>query len=235
MAMELYLAMTPGEVSGCHPLPKKIAWMACHFSPWSSGLSNLPTQLPEDSVLILDDSTPFREHDAAAIAAQLSQAVEQLRVRRILLDFQRPGVIPVQELAQKLAATLPCSMAVSAPYAQNLSCAVFLPPLPLNLSLEEQLAPYSGREIWLDIAPTCGELRIQTKGNAYIPMAADVFPRGRFHSDILHCRYTASITEDGVIFSLSRHWEELERLLDAAEKLGVTTALGLYQELSAYI
>lgn len=231
MAIACYLAMTPGEVAVCQQLPAKMAWMACHFSSSGPGISNLPHRLPDNAILILDDSTPFNGHDPAAVSRELSTAVERLDVHSVLLDFQRPDVPQVQELAEVLVTTLPCPAGVSAPYAQGLDCPVFLPPLPLNQCLQEYLSPYKERDIWLDMAPGCGQLHIRSQGNQYLPLPWDAFPPGPHRDDILHCRYATSVTEDGVTFSLSRGYEELEKLLEDAEKLGVSVAIGLYQEL----
>ena len=54
IGIRLNLAMTAAEL-GAAPLPSHPAWMACHFSPYSTGLTNLPPKLPQDSLLILND------------------------------------------------------------------------------------------------------------------------------------------------------------------------------------
>lgn len=234
MAIDCYLAMTPGEVSGCHPLPAKMAWMACHFSASGPGISNLPIFLPEDAILILDDSTPLNDHEISVISREMCHAVEQLGARSVLLDFQRSNVPQVQELAQMLVSALPCPVGVSATYARGLECPVFLPPLPLDQCLQEHLAPWQGREIWLDMAPGCGQYHIGFQGNQYLPLPPDAFPPGPFRDDMLRCRYATAVTGEGVTFSLFRGREELEKLLEDAQNLGVSTAIGLYQELASF-
>ena len=233
MAIACYLAMTPGEVSVCPQLPAKLAWMACHFSPSGPGISNVPDHLPDNAILILDDSTPFNGHDAAAISRELSQAVDRSGAQSVLLDFQRPDIPQVRELAEMLATALPCPVGVSAPYAHGIDCPVFLPPLPLDQCLQEYLYPYKGREVWLDMAPGCGQIHVQRQGNRYIPLPPDAFPPGPHRDDNLCCRYATSVTEDGVTFSLFRGYEELEKLLEDGEKLGISVAIGLYQELAS--
>ena len=42
MAIRQYLAMTAAEMTQAGSLPRHAAWMACHFSPYSTGLTNLP-------------------------------------------------------------------------------------------------------------------------------------------------------------------------------------------------
>ena len=71
MAIRPFLAMTAAEIRGTETLPPKTAWMACHFSPYSTGLSNLPKALPPGSMVILDDITPIHGHDSETIAALL--------------------------------------------------------------------------------------------------------------------------------------------------------------------
>lgn len=78
MAIRPFLAMTAAEIRGTETLPSKTAWMACHFSPYSTGLSNLPKDLPPGSMVILDDITPIHGHDAEAIAAQLRPRLEEI-------------------------------------------------------------------------------------------------------------------------------------------------------------
>ena len=46
MAFEHFLAMTSAEYGAAARLPRRLAWMACHFSPDHSGLCDLPEQLP---------------------------------------------------------------------------------------------------------------------------------------------------------------------------------------------
>ena len=58
MAIAPFLAMTAAETRNHSVLPPKIAWMACHFSPYGLGLSNLPQRLPPHALLLLDDITP---------------------------------------------------------------------------------------------------------------------------------------------------------------------------------
>ena len=63
MAITPFLAMTAAEMRNISVCPPKIAWMACHFSPYGLGLSNMPKDLPSNSLLIVDDYTPPSGHD----------------------------------------------------------------------------------------------------------------------------------------------------------------------------
>ena len=232
MEIEAYLAMTAAEMAFVRPLPSKIAWMSCHFSPYGKDLSNLPDSLPSGSLLVLDDSTPWSDHDGQQILAQLAQVIERNSCRGLLLDFQHPGVPGVAELATLLTGSLPCPVAVSEPYAVGLSCPVFLPPLPLGTGLSEYLQPWQGREIWLDIAPGCCEIRLSAKGSTTTPLPCSPPPETSHRDTMLHCRYTVDVCAEEAVFTLYRTREGLASLLEEAKSCGVTTAVGLWQELS---
>ena len=124
MALTLYLAMTCAEIQNCHSLPAHIAWMACHFSPYGNGLSNIPQQLPEDSVLILNDRIPPQGHDPKLVAAQLAQTAEKHSVARILLDFQRPDYDETAAVVSEVLQVAPCPTAVTPAYASQHTCPV---------------------------------------------------------------------------------------------------------------
>ena len=98
MAIAPFLAMTAAEICACPVLPPKIAWMACHFSPYGLGLSNLPKTLPPGSLLMVDDITPPHKHDPALIGKQLHSCVEALQCSAVLLDFQRIGSSQAQNI-----------------------------------------------------------------------------------------------------------------------------------------
>ena len=126
--------------------------MACQFSPWNQGLSNLPRTLPQGSLVILNDQSPICGHDSSRILRQLKELLEGNRCYGLLLDFERPGQEEAAAMAAALAEALPCPVGVSAAYADGLSTPVFLPPAPPDTPLGEYLAPWAGREIWLEAA-----------------------------------------------------------------------------------
>ena len=151
MALPLYLAQTAQEMAG-NPLAQGTAYLACHFSPGGQGLSNLPEWLPEGSMLILDDSNPMDGHDGSLILKQLTEIITRNNCESLLLDFQRQDVPGQWDLAKLLTGFLPCPVGVSELYAQGLSCPVFLPPVPPDRPFVDYLAPWQGREIWLEAA-----------------------------------------------------------------------------------
>lgn len=230
MAIRPFLAMTAAELRNCGTIPEQICWMACHFSPYGLGLSNLPRTLPPGSVLILDDITPIRGHSPEIIAVQLLQCVQALDCSGILLDFQRPDVTGTAALAKHLVQTLPCPVAVSEIYADGLDCPVFLSAPPCCVPLKEHIVPFRGREIWLELAMNAERLFLSPNGTEIcpLPLCQDA---GGFPEEHLHCHYRAESEDDCAKFTLWRTWEDLQSLLEEAASLGIGTAVGLYQEL----
>ena len=233
MSIHCYLAMTAAEFYSAEELPPHIAWMACHFSSYGTGLSNFPPPLPPGSMLIVNDRTPLHGHDPQQITDELSALAERIPDCRILLDFQRPDCREAEVLASTLPTQLSCPVGVSDRYAKDLSCPIFLPPPSLHIPLQDYLAPWAQREIWLEAATAQETLTVTQQGCQTDSQLLSNTPDGRFTEERLHCQYSTQIRKDSVIFTLRRDREQLDALLKEAEKLGVTTAIGLYQQLKA--
>lgn len=231
MSLPVYLAMTAAEFARCSALPPKCGYMACHFSPYGTGLSNLPRQLPPGSLLILNDRIPLSGHDGQVICHQLAQAVEEMKCDGVLLDFQRQDP-QAGSLAEKIAGSLPCPVAVTPAYTGNLDCPVFLMP-PVYQRLSKVLEGWAGREIWLELGQVSQVLTVTKSGCDISPLLPYEGEDGRFYADSLACRYTAQVKEQEVVFTLSRNRQCLDELLQQAEALGVRRAVGLYQELGS--
>lgn len=233
MALKLYLAMTGAEMQNCSEPPAHSAWMACHFSPYGSGISNVPPLLMPGSMLILNDRIPPQGHDPHLVAQQLAHVAVTLEATRVLLDFQRPGDPQTREIAEAVVTALPCPVGVTAQYASVLSCPVFLTPA-LNKPLADQLALWTDREVWLEAALDCQDAILTEAGCTF--MSADVPESPAYcHTDApLHCRYCISPEETCVRFTIWREWDHLQTLLQEAESLGVDCAVGLYQQLRNY-
>ena len=224
MAIAIHLAMTAAEFSTCAQLPERVAWLACHFSSSGPGLSNIPKSLPAHSLLMVDDSTPFQNHEPEHIIRQLREAVCALEAQAVILDFQRPYDKDVQTFVCKLQKELSCPVAAPPEYAQGDS-PVFLPPCPLNKPLKNHLAPYHGRSVWLDISPLPAKITVTPRGSHY-EVLQDISKLPHWEANLC-CHYNIDIEAERIVFTLDR---DLERWLTEAEKLGVSTAIGLYQE-----
>ncbi len=231
MSINCYLAMTAAEFSSAKDLPPHLGWMACHFSCYGTGLSNFPTTLPEGSIVIVNDCTPISGHDPQQIARELSSLAEKHSACAVLLDFQRPDCAQAASLVKTLITALPCPVGVSDCYGKDLSCPVFLPPPSLHTPLKAYLAPWSGREIWLDAALGYEEITVTAKGSQIQSQLPIDFPDTSFEDTRLHCRYNIAVNDDSAVFSLVRDKVCLDTLLQEAETLGVTLAVGLYQQL----
>lgn len=230
MEIMQYLAMTGAEYRGNQHLDFPMAWMACHFSPYSVGLSNLPDSLPKDSMLIVNDLTPIHGHDADIILPQLTQIIHNLQITKVLLDFQRPYHKELQRISQVLCKELPCPVAVSEAYATECNCPVFLSAPPLLCDLKSHLAPWEGREIWLEAATECACYTVTEDGCDATDCKLPEEPLP-FADDLLHVRYSITMEDDCVNFTVARDRQEVKDLLQEAVSLGVSTSVGLLQQL----
>lgn len=230
MAIDRYLAMTAAEIASITPLPGHLGYMACHFSPYSTGLSNLPGKLPPGAMLLLTDRTPIHGHDPEIIARQLSDTAARFQCRGILLDLQRSGDEETAQLVRYLVGALPCPVGVAQPYAAELDCPILLPPAPPDTPLQEHLAPWQGREVWLEAALDSLLLTLTREGSRFSPTAPAREPLPHWEPS-LHCHYRTEVRKDRVDFILGRTAEDLNALLEEAEALGVALVIGLYQEL----
>lgn len=231
MAIDRFLAMTAAEIQFCPRHCGPIAYLACHFSPYNRGLSNLPRELPRGSLLLLDDSTPICGHDPQLAAQQLAEAAKNPECRGVLLDFQRTHTEEAAAMAAFLCRALPCPVAVSSLYAGPLSCAVCVPPPDCHIPLEEHLAPWKGREIWLELALDGETIALSGEGAQFRPLTTIPQEEG-FFDPTLNCRYRIQQEKDRALFTLWRTKDSLRALEAAAEALGVTLTVGLWQELS---
>ena len=231
MALPLYLAMTGLEMAAGIEIPQHIARMSCHFSPSSQGLTNLPSSLPEGAILILDDRLPCQGHSPDLAAGQLREAVERLGCKEVLLDFQRPAEAESMAIVKAVLGALPCPAAVTEAYARELNCPVFLPPCPLHVPLEAHLAPWAGRDIWLEAALCQEDVIVRPEGVTYVPQFPPSHLEEGFYEESLCCRYRTTLTDSEIRFTLFDTRESLALKLEKARSLGVTKAVGLYQEL----
>lgn len=230
MAIAPFLAMTAAEMRNCTIFPRKIAWMACHFSSWNKELSNLPDTLPTGALLVVDDWEPLCHHDPEQILCQLAQWEDALQPGGILLDFQRPGSREVSELVKILAEGIRCPLIVSEAYATDTGAAVFLPPVPLSQTLEQYLKPWQGREIWLDLGCVGEVLYLNERGCRAEVVSGSFFPEAGISEKSLHCHYRIGTEADCAAFTLWRTAEDYRELLEEAETRQVAGVVGLYQE-----
>ena len=231
MVLPFYLALTAAEISLLSSLPERCAYMACHFSPYTEGISNLPDVLAPGSILILNDRMPCQGHSAGLVAQQLSDAVAHLECESVLLDFQRPPEPESRAMVHAITQALLCPVAVTESFSEGLSCPVFLAPCPLDMPIEQYLHPWSGREIWLEAALCQERITVTKSGTAYAPVFPTQQLEGGFYEKKLHCRYHSVVSTDSITFTLFDTFETLEEKLEHAQSLGVTRAVGLYQEL----
>lgn len=233
MDINCCIAMTAAELAGAKALPHSTGWMACHFSVWDNGLSNLPRTLPEKSVLIVDDSQPPAGHDPGRIAAQISELGDKLGFGSVILDFQKPGCPETAAIAQQLVQALSKPVCVAAPYAEALSCPVLVPSPAPHVPLERCLDPWKGRDIWLEATLEAERIAVTEQGSTVTPLPFAALEGGTFTELTLCCRYQIREFSDRVEFTLVRDRALLKKLLEDAAVLGVHQSVGLYQQLGA--
>lgn len=228
MFSNVFLAQSGGELGEFSP--KRMAYMALHFSAYGAGLSNIPHKLPKGSILLLDDSTPPSGHDPQAVVAQLKELARRFEPTAILLDFQRGESPEIYEMAKAIIPALDCPVAVTEFYAKKLGCPVFLSPCPVNKPLKSYLQPWLKNGIYLEIAPEQLEITITENGShtRSVPPTEKSF--SRFNKK-LHCHYGVEVFKDKAVFSLQRDQSDLAELAKEAYELGVKAVVGLYQEL----
>ena len=222
----MFLAMTEEEICSTSPLPDSIAFLGCHFSPTTHQLSGLPTALPPDCGIILDDRCAIPDADTDQIAAQLSA----LKPAFILMDFQRPPT----EASAKLAAALTkldCPIPMPPAYGKDLPCPLFLPPVPPHIPIAEYLKKWTNREIWLELALDAVQITITPQGSEIAPFP-HARPAEKPHNDsMLHCHYKITQRTDALTFYCYRTKEDICTMLQSPLPPNVTHTIGLFQEL----
>lgn len=229
--METYLARTAGELRTSVPAEEKTAYMACHFSLYTTGLSNTPDSLPQGTMLILNDQIPICGHDIHRIIDQLQETIERFSCDSLFLDFQRPGSEETAALCRLLSAEFPCPLGISHHYAEDLACPVFLPPPPLDLPLTEYIKPWDGRQIWLEAALEAAEFTVTPDGCQVSSLPYAHAQEETFIEETLHCRYRCQVDSERIHFFLYRTADQLDALLKEADSLGIEKSIGLYQQL----
>lgn len=231
MVLPVYLAMSAAEMSACPELPSRFGYLACQFSPSGQGITNIPDALPEGAMLILTDRFSCSTHHPKTVITQLRMIMEKFSCESLLLDFQQPPEPEGLAMAGSIVEALPCPVAVSEGFADQLSCPVFLAPGALHTPLEQQLLPWKGREIWMEAA-LCQEcITVTEKGTQFDNHYPAEGLEGGFYEKSLRCRYLTEIQEDRIRFTLFDTPESLTGKLEYAHSLGVSRAVGLYQEL----
>ena len=229
MPLPIYLAMTQAEFCALQAPMPHCAWLSCGFSSSGAGLSHIPKKMPLNSILMVNDSIPPQGHDPRLVAQQLQDACSTLNLRGIALDFQRPYEEEIADMIKTVSAALPCPLAVTAPYQDIFPGCILAPPAPPDTCLPDHLAPWQGREIWLELSWETVKLHLTETGCKSLreETASENFP---FQDHTLHCHYRIEVGADQGSFYLKRTWEDQQDLLQEGESLGVSLGVGLYQE-----
>ena len=224
MALIPYLAMTAGEILENGAFPQRLALMVSR-----TGLGEIPGWIPSGGILLLTDAQPPQPDDFEL----LKRLAREGRFSMVILDFQVHDREENRVFAARAVSELDSPVCVTAEYARTLDCPVLLPPVPLDVPVEEYLAPWKGREIWLEAALDGMTVTVDEKGaHAEVRMRGQP-AEGEREEAQLCCHYSMTLGENAV-FSLRRTEEDLRRLLEKAEAYGAAGAVGLYQELAGF-
>ena len=230
MFSNVYLAATMRELEEF--LPKKAAFLSCHFSAAGQGLSNLPSDLPKKSLLLVDDSMPVCGHDPGVVVKQLQDLVEKFDLNAILLDFQGEKDTQLLHMAKAILQGVPCPVAVTEQYAKELGCPVFLSSSPVDTALHRHLSRWLEQGVFLEIAPGGMQIEVTQAGCKKVPISfGNTQFLSLFHEELC-CHYHVEVFNDKAVFTLGRTNEDLAQLADKALALGALGVVGLYQELS---
>ncbi len=233
MDIKCYLAMTAAEYISATDIPDNLAWMACHFSLYGTGITNKPLSLPRGSMLILNDRIPPHRHNRKSIAEQMNQVIEENQCAFVLLDFQQKFNSETQEIAAYLTSNLSVPTGVSETYAADLDCAVFLNALPLRTPISKAVSMWKGRKLWLEIATDSEDVYI-SQDKSIIKHCDKVITDEHYKSTELHCKYTIEAEADTANITIQRDFNNLSELMLDASQSGVELFIGLYQQLATY-
>lgn len=222
MAINFYLAMMAEEISNYASFPENTAFIYCPFD----AKADISRDIPPDVILVLTDSSPVKPELAEPVAHWIRRSC----CKAVLLDFQLPEQKNSGLFARNLQQMLTCPVVISECYASDLDCPVFLSPLPHHRALQDHIAPWAGREIWLDIHPMSEQLLLTEQGAA-IRTISDFYAAEHSHADSrLHCHYSIALEQNAANFTFWRTDEDWQALMEEMEQCGIHHAIGLYQE-----
>lgn len=231
MDFQCYIAMTAAEYSIAEKLPENIAWMACHFSCYGTGLSNFPPALAENSMIIINDILPPSAHDPEEIADQLRHLKESCHFSSILLDFQRERTSKSEIIAKHICRSLDCPVGVCENYADCGNGTIFINMPKPHHALSDILSQWNGYEIWLEAAIET-EMAVIRKDNCQLSSTHYIEPDETYlTSTALQNRYKLDVLENHIELTYTRDIHQLKLLLKEAKDAGVMRAIGLYQQL----
>lgn len=228
MAIQRILAMTAEEIRNHPSPPSGFAYLGCHLSAELGKLSGLPEALPKGCGLVIDDRNLISQVDEKAVTEQIAA----FNPAYVILDFQRSPTEPYQKLADALT-KLPCPVPMPPAYGKDHHCPVFLPPIPPNVPMPEHFAPWTNRQIWLELALDAVEITVTAKGSQVqaLPFAEDA-PSAHMDS-MLHCHYKISQQSDALRFYCYRTRSDVEEMLRTPLPENLTHAVGLFREFGA--
>lgn len=219
MAIQFHLAMTAEDISIFPVLPENPAFIF-HSYP------DISPEIPNGAIPVLTDLHPVH----SGLAEPTAHWIRQWNCEAVVLDFQKPKDKEAGQFARLLQNFVSCPVVVSELYAEHMDCPVFLSPLPHHKTLQDHLAPWQSREIWMDLSPSPQQLRLTEQGCS--PLLDFPFPAcSHIHENQqLHCHYSIALEPDCAVFTFWRTEDDFAALLQELEDVGIYHAIGLHQE-----
>ena len=225
MDIKCYIAMTEAEIYSAPKLPQHTAWMACHFSPYGTGLTNLPRRLPENAMVILNDRIPPSGHDMVEIADTLNS----INCNCYLLDFQIPKKKETEILVQYLSSQLRKPAAVSE-YYSHCTNGPILAGLSPHRKVSDIIHDHSDREIWLELTTDIQMLSVYSDHTESISMNTGKQWKKYIAWDGICSRYHIELFDDHVDYYFSRTIPQIKQHLSQIDQTKITKAIALYQQ-----
>lgn len=215
-----YPVVTAEDFSCFPPGEQPIAWLGMHFSPQDSSITAVPSSLPPNSILILDDRVPPPEQGCGKLLLQLESIIGRLSPEGVYLDFQRPGLSSSRRFSEAFRERFPALTAVSHYYADKSSPIVVLPPPPLYQDLQKFIEPWQGHTVWVEQAPTEWKLTVTEKGMKPLETAISAHSHGNY-CPVLCSYYSIQTSTDRAVFTLWTTEESLRSQSQLLQALGV--------------
>lgn len=208
------------------PMPQHLARAGLCFDPAGPGLAGFPeTELPEDTLFILDDRVPWAGHDLEQVCRELACFLQGRKTAGLLLDFERPAQDETRQLASALcqcAEALGCPVGLPENYGSFDGAHIFLAAPPCGNPPEEQRQT----GCWMEALPTGCRIMLGSEEPTAEPEAPSP-DTNDFTCQALGCHYRTARIDDRIAL----HFYDMpDTMPERMERMGCALAIGLYRQ-----
>lgn len=223
MGIGPYHLMSPGEIHKFSPSAPVAVLLCC--APFSPGLLIGPSRLPKGSVAVFTDRVTPTFHQSGRIAGELKALMKTLHSPALILDWTGELSPWLEELLKQLCGV----QLVLPPHLAGKEDSAVLVPSVVEKSLEDLLAPWNGRQIWLDMVSSAAQLTLTRNGCEVVPWQASI-REGDLYDETLCCQYRVETAQEEARFYLYETQQTRMKKLEKARSLGVAGAIGLWKD-----